>query len=76
MLVTLIFVLLILYLLGVGPLALGPLTETQKRIIALRFFEDRTIDQTAADVGRTGESVKKIQMRGIRRMREQLAASA
>jgi len=54
-----------------GP-ALAGLSERDKRILALRFYEDRTQQEIAEDIGVTQMQVSRLLSRIMRQMREQI----
>jgi len=45
------------------------LTDIQKKVIIWRFWEDLTLEQIGQKIGRTGEAVRLIEARALRRMR-------
>jgi RNA polymerase sigma-70 factor (ECF subfamily) len=53
--------------------AMKRLTAEQQRVIRLRFLEGMTIADTAQTMGKTEESVKKLQARALHAMRRMLA---
>ena len=52
--------------------ALGRLTDEQPRVVVLRSLEGRSVAETVAAVGKTQDAVKKVQARGLARLREVL----
>jgi RNA polymerase sigma-70 factor (ECF subfamily) len=54
-------------------LTMHRLTAEQQRVINLRFLEGMTIASTAQTLGKTEESVKKLQARALQAMRRMLA---
>jgi RNA polymerase sigma-70 factor, ECF subfamily len=54
--------------------AMRRLTPEQREILELRFIQGRSIAETQALTGRTEESVKKLQARGLQKLREWLLA--
>jgi DNA-directed RNA polymerase specialized sigma24 family protein len=52
--------------------ALAGLTEDQRRVVALRFLEGLTTAETARIVGKSEDAVKKLQARGLVRMRKSI----
>ena len=54
--------------------AMRRLTPEQREILELRFIQGRSIAETQAVTGRTEESVKKLQARGLQKLREWLFA--
>jgi RNA polymerase sigma-70 factor (ECF subfamily) len=55
--------------------ALAGLTEDQRRVVALRFLEGLTTAETARIVGKCEDAVKKLQARGLVRMRKSIEAA-
>lgn len=55
--------------------ALSRLTPDQRRCLRLRFFEHRTIAETAATMQRSAGAVRVLQNRALRALREQLASA-
>lgn len=55
--------------------ALARLTPVQRDVIVWRFLEGASTRETAAQVGRTEEAVKKLQQRALTQLRRQLAAA-
>jgi RNA polymerase sigma-70 factor, ECF subfamily len=52
--------------------ALRRLTDGQRQVVVLRFLEGRSVAETAAAVGKTGDAVKQVQARGLLRLRRVL----
>jgi RNA polymerase sigma-70 factor (ECF subfamily) len=50
----------------------GELPGDQRRVIALRFAEGRTIKEIARDLGRSEGAIKQLQFRGLQTLRAQL----
>jgi RNA polymerase sigma-70 factor (ECF subfamily) len=57
-------------------IAMASVTRDQRNVIRLRFIEGLTIVQTATALGKTEESVKKLQARGLMAMRRIIEGSA
>jgi RNA polymerase sigma-70 factor (sigma-E family) len=53
--------------------ALGELTPVDRAVVVLRFWEDRSVAQTAADLGLTEAAVKNRSLRALRTLRARLA---
>jgi RNA polymerase sigma-70 factor (sigma-E family) len=53
--------------------ALADLAEIDRAVVVLRFWEDRSVAQTAADLGLTEAAVKNRSLRALRALRTQLA---
>jgi RNA polymerase sigma-70 factor (ECF subfamily) len=51
------------------------LPAEQKQVVALRFAEERSIKQIAAELGRSEGAVKQLQFRALRNLREKLAVA-
>jgi RNA polymerase sigma-70 factor (ECF subfamily) len=51
---------------------LARLTPEQRQVIVLRFLEGRSLAETAAEVGRNEDAVKKLQSRGLASLRRQI----
>lgn len=56
--------------------ALKQLSEAQRTCLRLRFFEDRTVSETAALMGRSDGAVKQLQHVAIKRLRAAFNAAA
>ncbi len=54
----------------------GDLPADQRSVLLLRVLADLTVEQVAAVMGRSVGSVKALQRRGLRRLREQLSPAA
>jgi RNA polymerase sigma-70 factor (ECF subfamily) len=54
----------------------GDLPADQRSVLLLRVLADLTVEQVATVMGRSVGSVKALQRRGLRRLREQLAPAA
>jgi RNA polymerase sigma-70 factor (ECF subfamily) len=52
------------------------LPEDQRRVIAMRFAEEKSIREIAEKLGRTEGAVKQLQFRGLQTLREQIKAKA
>ena len=52
--------------------ALIALPEGQRKVLVLRFYLDRSVEETAADLGVTTGTVKSQSARGLARLREHL----
>ena len=48
------------------------LPEDQRRVIAMRFAEEKSICEIAKELGRTEGAVKQLQFRGLQTLREQI----
>jgi RNA polymerase sigma-70 factor, ECF subfamily len=51
---------------------LARLTPEQRQVIVLRFLEGKSLAETAAEVGRNEDAVKKLQSRGLASLRRQI----
>ena len=51
----------------------GTLPEDQRRVIALRFAEEKSIREIADQLGRSEGAVKQLQFRGLQNLRAQLS---
>jgi RNA polymerase sigma-70 factor (ECF subfamily) len=51
---------------------LARLTPEQRQVIELRFLEGKSLAETAAEVGRNEDAVKKLQSRGLASLRRQI----
>jgi RNA polymerase sigma-70 factor (ECF subfamily) len=51
------------------------LPEDQRRVIAMRFAEEKSIREIAEKLGRTEGAVKQLQLRGLRNLRAQIKES-
>ena len=51
----------------------GELPEDQRRVIALRFAEEKSIREIADQLGRSEGAVKQLQFRGLQNLRAQLS---
>jgi RNA polymerase sigma-70 factor, ECF subfamily len=51
------------------------LPEDQRRVIAMRFAEERSIREIAQELGRTEGAVKQLQFRGLQNLRARLGES-
>jgi len=51
------------------------LPEEQRRVIAMRFAEEKSIREIAEKLGRTEGAVKQLQLRGLRNLRAQIKES-
>ena len=54
--------------------ALGHLTATDRAVVVLRFWEDRSVAQTARDLGLTEAAVKNRSLRALNALRQLLDA--
>ena len=52
------------------------LPDDQRRVIEMRFAQEKSIREIATDLGRTGGAVKQLQFRGLETLRDQLVASS
>jgi RNA polymerase sigma-70 factor (ECF subfamily) len=52
--------------------AVAALPADQRRVVELRFAEERSIAQIAAELGRTEGSVKQLQLRALRGLRKRM----
>lgn len=52
--------------------AMGHLTERQRASVVLRFFEDLSVEQTAALMGCSAGTVKKLTARALERLRQRI----
>jgi len=50
----------------------GELPEDQRRVIAMRFAEEKSICEIAEELGRTEGAVKQLQFRGLQSLRTQM----
>jgi RNA polymerase sigma-70 factor (ECF subfamily) len=55
--------------------ALDQLTEEQKQVIFLRFYEELSHDKVAARLGRSANAVRAVQFRALARLRKLLEAA-
>jgi RNA polymerase sigma-70 factor, ECF subfamily len=55
--------------------ALARLSDEQRRVVSLRFLEGLTTAETAQFMSKTEDAVKKLQARGLTRMRKSIAAA-
>jgi RNA polymerase sigma-70 factor (ECF subfamily) len=53
-------------------IGLARLTPEQRQVIELRFLEGKSLAETAAQVGRNEDAVKKLQSRGLASLRRQI----
>ena len=53
--------------------ALAELAPVDRAVVVLRFWEDRSVAQTAADLGLSEAAVKNRSLRALRALRAQLA---
>jgi RNA polymerase sigma-70 factor, ECF subfamily len=51
------------------------LPEDQRRVIEMRFAEERSIREIALALGKTEGSIKQLQFRGIQKLREEVASA-
>jgi RNA polymerase sigma-70 factor (ECF subfamily) len=51
------------------------LPEDQRRVIVMRFAEEKSIREIAEELGRTEGAVKQLQFRGLQTLREQMKAA-
>lgn len=56
--------------------AMGVLTSEQRRVLCLRFDEDRSLAEIAQSLGRSVGSIKALQHRGLTRLAQALGPSA
>ena len=52
------------------------LPDDQRRVIEMRFAQEKSIREIAKELGRTDGAVKQLQFRGLETLRDQLAASS
>ena len=52
------------------------LPSDQRRVIEMRFAQEKSIREIAKELGRTGGAVKQLQFRGLETLRDQLVASS
>jgi RNA polymerase sigma factor (sigma-70 family) len=52
--------------------ALASLSRTDRAVVVLRFWEDRSVAQTAHDLGLSEAAVKNRSLRALRALREHL----
>ena len=52
------------------------LPTDQRRVIEMRFAQEKSIREIATELGRTGGAVKQLQFRGLETLRDQLVASS
>jgi RNA polymerase sigma-70 factor (ECF subfamily) len=50
----------------------GELPDDQRRVIAMRFAEEKSIKEIATELGRSEGAVKQLQFRGLQHLRSQL----
>jgi len=50
------------------------LPEDQRRVVEMRFAQEKSIREIAEELGRTGGAVKQLQFRGLESLRAQLSA--
>lgn len=55
---------------------LATLSADQRRVVWLRFWEDRTVDDVAAQIGRSPGATKQLLHRALKTLRERLQADA
>jgi RNA polymerase sigma-70 factor (ECF subfamily) len=55
--------------------ALAGLSEDQRRVVSLRFLAGLTTAETARLVGKSEDATKKLQARGLARMRKSIEAA-
>jgi RNA polymerase sigma-70 factor (ECF subfamily) len=53
--------------------AVAKLPEDQRRVIMLRFAEEKSVREIADELGRSEGAVKQLQFRGLETLRAQLA---
>ena len=51
------------------------LPDAQRRVIEMRFAQEKSIREIAKELGRTGGAVKQLQFRGLETLRDQFVAS-
>ncbi len=51
----------------------GELPDDQRRVIAMRFAEEKSIREIATELGRSEGAVKQLQFRGLQHLRSQLS---
>jgi DNA-directed RNA polymerase specialized sigma24 family protein len=52
------------------------LPQDQRRVIEMRFAQEKSIREIAKELGRTGGAVKQLQFRGLESLRSQLDVSS
>jgi RNA polymerase sigma-70 factor (ECF subfamily) len=52
------------------------LPEDQRRVIEMRFAEDKSVREIATAMGKTEGAIKQLQFRGVQRLREEVATTA
>jgi RNA polymerase sigma-70 factor (ECF subfamily) len=52
------------------------LPDDQRRVIEMRFAQEKSIREIAKELGRTGGAIKQLQFRGLETLRGQLVASS
>jgi len=55
--------------------ALGHLTQEQRRVVVLRFLQGMSTSETAGVLGKTEDSVKKLQARGLQVLKTNLSGA-
>ena len=50
------------------------LPEDQRRVIEMRFAEERSVREIALALGKTEGSIKQLQFRGIQKLREEVGS--
>ncbi|HXT62822.1 MAG TPA: RNA polymerase sigma factor [Pyrinomonadaceae bacterium] len=53
---------------------IGELAEDQRRVVMLRFAEEKTIGEIARDLGRSEGAIKQLQLRALKNLRAKLEA--
>jgi RNA polymerase sigma-70 factor, ECF subfamily len=54
----------------------GTLPEDQRRVIEMRFAEEKSVREIAQALGKTEGSIKQLQFRGIQKLREEVGSVA
>lgn len=52
------------------------LPEDQRRVIEMRFAEDKSVREIATALGKTEGAIKQLQFRGVQKLREEVASTA
>ncbi len=55
--------------------SVGKLPADQRRVIVMRFAEDKSIREIAGELGKSEGAIKQLQFRGIQNLRAQLGQS-
>jgi RNA polymerase sigma-70 factor (ECF subfamily) len=52
------------------------LPEEQRRVIEMRFAEERSVKEIALALGKTEGAIKQLQFRGVQKLREEVGRTA